>query len=141
MSEDQFELRENHARQSRESTSHGYSVEARCALDQPVAIGDSIYSNKWQRVEFSEGTFGVPIRGKFDDDLNVTGLMRYAGAQALRWWFIACCDRTREGIGIETRLVRHKINLSWSSEGVEAIEATDGMTVIRNEHVRGAEDE
>lgn len=94
-------------------TTVGWSVEARSTAHAPEAIGEQIFDERWQPVKFAYGMPGVPTGSPFDGPwLQQMGLLGYASAQALRWWFHAEAPRA---LCIETRLVKHAVTVAVSA--------------------------
>ncbi len=92
------------------ATTRGYMVFARHTSDHPVKLGDQIFDNRWRRVNFKEGEFGVPIACAYNmPDFAKHGLLGYSAAQALRWWFQASADVHFDGMCLETKLVEHEL--------------------------------
>ena len=79
-----------------------YTVQARIKTYGPKAIGDQLFGDKWQTINFERSPIGVP------GDAFTRGLdgnyLTYAQAEALRWWFAA---EARFTVGLQTRLVEH----------------------------------
>lgn len=90
------------------SSADGYSVEARCCYRTPSIIAGVAYDGNWRRVLFEQSTIGVPESWH---PVSMEGYHSYAAAQALRWWFIAHSEAERVigALGLQTRLVRHRI--------------------------------
>jgi hypothetical protein len=119
-------------------TSTGYSVEARSTRG-PAVVNDQIFGPNWTTVLFHERNDGqgVPSPGGYDSSGQLLnhGLLSYASAQAIRWWFHANAEdgqdkgirigNTKIGFntslsGVETRLVRHEIKYSYTITAVSA---------------------
>lgn len=94
----------------------GWTVEARYVCDGAIIVGGQTFDQKWRRVHFPEGRFGVPRGAIFQEPwLKLTGRYSYEAAQALRWWLYVEREK-RDGMGtlcLETRLVRHKISFEF----------------------------
>lgn len=78
-----------------------------------------ILDNRWQAVHPSKAAIGVPIGSHYHAaEFERTGTMSYAAAQALRWWLHAVAEVDGIGgrIGLETRIVKHKIGYTYSQE-------------------------
>ena len=87
-----------------------YSIEARYNNPQPKQVCGILLSDKWVKLNFPADLDGIPsLRHlKFSKDFGVFG---YSQAQALRWKFHAIVESKlgAESFGLETRLVKHKI--------------------------------
>ena len=107
-------------------TTIGYSVEARMNYSRPETILGTAYDNRWQRVQIVAGDSGVPM--KRSPALDHVDLYSFETAEALRWWFIAAAEASRIGgsLCIETRLVRHRVEYSYSAKPVAYVGARDG---------------
>lgn len=117
-------------------TEIGYSVQARSTSGSTLIRGQ-IFGPAWTTVEFStrDDNNGVPSPGGFDlsGQLSNHGLLSYASAQAIRWWFHAESEDSQHklsiakdirqigwgldtsSIGIETRLVKHEVKYSYTT--------------------------
>lgn len=127
-------------------TTYGFMVEARLTKgDKMVAekvrqsTGHDL-SIEWQRLAFAKvpGPLGVP--GAIHPAGLADGLVPYGTAQALRWWLIAGAGAM--AFGLETRLVRHKLEYSYKQTAEEAIDefGSDGnFESGRQPHPKGGE--
>jgi hypothetical protein len=98
-----------------------YSVEARYAFPSPKVIAGMTLDARWQKVQFTEAAMGVPIGRSYNDPwLRNTGLLGYQAAQALRWWFLAHAEAELSCLCVETRLIEHKIEYSYSETAQKA---------------------
>ncbi len=103
-------------------TIEGWSVEARFNYPEPEVIAGVLLDDRWRSLHFKSGqTVGIPDT-RPHSPLTLTGLYEYASAQALRWWFIAEATRNFNHLCVETRLVRHTVEYSYSATAVEAVE-------------------
>lgn len=100
-----------------------YSVEARLAYPTPRQVAGMLLDTRWQKVHFHNSTpFGVPIGRSYNDPwLKATGLMGYQAAQSLRWWFLAVAEAELSCGCVETRLIEHKIEYSYSETSLKAV--------------------
>lgn len=97
-----------------------FSVEARHNFHEPVTVGGQIFDNRWRMVIFENSTsdgFGVPVCDSFEKEISEYGFLKYASAQALRWWFHA---NAGFGTCLETRIVEHKITITHKIEAIAA---------------------
>jgi hypothetical protein len=117
---------------SSSSTLTLYSVEARFAYPTPTTVAGQTFDNRWARVQFQSAATGVPLRD-WDLAARATGLLGYPAAQALRWWFIAQAAAECKELCLETRLVKHRVSLSWSSEGTGVVGLVDGRGSFMSE--------
>jgi hypothetical protein len=85
-----------------------------------MKVGNQIFDNQWRTVQFSQGYPGVPTGGFMHSEAASLGFMSYQSAQAMRWWFLAELEIGMSGMCMETRLVRHAIKYSITSEAVSA---------------------
>lgn len=98
-----------------------YTVEARYNFPRPIQIGNQIFDNRWQRVQFQESEIGVPPCSPIYRHTREHGMLGYPAAQALRWWLHANAEASRGGgMCLETRLVSHTISHSYKIEAIEA---------------------
>jgi len=109
--------------------SRAYSVEARLNYHDPETIGGVIFDNRWRPVPW-QGVFDklkVHPSRKFRGDLVATGLLLREEAEALRWIFICIADGERAlgSICLETRIVEHQVEFSYSAMPVAYIDAFD----------------
>ena len=84
-----------------------------------------LVGNNWQSIHFVQGRPGVPD-GWSGFEGRHFGLLTYQAAQALRWWWLAELRTTFDDVGIETRLIKHKITYTRKAEAVSAQDETDG---------------
>lgn len=115
-------------------TTYGYTVEARWAHGTPKQIGDTILHKEWQSLHFNKSPIGIPPHGpRYGGGCQreSMGLLSYAAAEALRWWFIAEVE-AQEGhvISMDTRLVAHKITYKLDSEALNAMSIISGIQAI-----------
>lgn len=95
-----------------------YSVQAR-SPHRPIHVGDQVFDAEWREVKFNDDPpFGVGVSARLTPGRTLSYLYDYAQAQALRWWFVA--DTERLHFSLETRLVKHHVNWSYSCEAVSA---------------------
>jgi len=101
----------------------GYTVEARHNYIRPCKIGNQMFDNRWQQVEFEGGPHGVPTMTIGHRALHLGFLLPYNAAQALRWWFVAAAEAGEIGgaLCLETRLVKHKLKYSYEVEAIETV--------------------
>lgn len=98
-----------------------YSVEARVASYEPRVIGGNLMDTRWRRVSMDIAKAGVPVRGLTLFPVFPTlGLLPYQAAQALRWWFLAQAEAEFSCLCVETRLVEHKVEYSYSETSERA---------------------
>ncbi len=104
-------------------TDSGYKVQVRYAVGYPVSIGDMVLDEHWRELRIARSAVGVPTHRESDYHLPATGCMTLTAAQALRWWFLADIEARHPGkiFGVETRIVRCKIEYSWKGEAVEVV--------------------
>lgn len=114
---------------SQHGTETAWSVEARSFIKSPIACGDLLLGTEWSNVPFNRAPGGVPSGGLFFQGADM-GLLTYAAAQALRWWFLAELRSNYKDTGVETRLVRHEVKYSKECVAVAAGDLAD----FRSEH-------
>lgn len=112
--------------QSASGKNHGYSVEARLNTYKPDEVLGNILDNRWRRLNFPESHIGVPLHRKGELGLGELGLVSYAAAQALRWWFHAEAENSRKGICLETRIILHEVTFSYAETPKSVHEAIGG---------------
>lgn len=113
---------------SASGTTHGYKVQARAALHDPVLIGGRMFDARWRTVENysrNDGR-GIPMSSS-DREIRRAGLLTLTEAQALRWYFIAAAEAQDwvNALGLETRLVEYKVEYKWSATPVAYLGAAD----------------
>jgi hypothetical protein len=101
-------------------TDVAYSVEARLAYPTPRMVCGHLLDARWQRVEFEKSRTGIPVKDRLFPVHNTLGLFGYQAAQALRWWFLAQADVEFSCLCIETRLIEHKVQYSYSGTAERA---------------------
>lgn len=108
---------------SMNGTDIGYKVQVKCTAWSPVSIGDMVLDDHWRELRIVRSSVGVPMYREYDYHLPATGCMTLAAAQALRWWFLAEVEVHHPGktVGMETRLVRCKIEYSFKGEALEVV--------------------
>ncbi len=95
----------------------GWSVEVRYAYHDPVEIAGVLLDNRWRPLIPIPSPVGVPRGPRYWAAIHeMTNTFSYASAQALRWWFHAIAESNFDGICLESRLVRHRIKHSYSSQ-------------------------
>jgi hypothetical protein len=94
----------------------GYTVEARVDWLCPVQIGTQLFDNRWRGVKYDKGVIGVPSADPYQKYVIEHGMFSYAAAQALRWWLIASAEATKTEVGLETRLMKHRISYTQKVE-------------------------
>lgn len=126
MTEETFPQKGN----SGSGTTPCYSVQARYVADEPKQIGEVIYHKDWKTLRFESSKVGVP-QGICDPYCQAArmGLLSYAAAQALRWWFHASVD-PHGGLCFETRILKHIVEDSYSEMVVGAYEEVADMGAI-----------
>jgi hypothetical protein len=110
---------------SHNGTSEGYSIEVRYTGHRPQEVCGMILGKEWQplKVLQTQQPFGVPIARPWNERIfGMLGLYDYAAAQAMRWWFHANAEATPAAgaMGVESRLVAHKVQFSVSEEAIYA---------------------
>ena len=106
-----------------------YSIEARYAYPDPRDFFGNLLDQRWRTLHFDKAPppFGVPTGGRYNQPmLYYTGLYEYQAAQALRWWFLAAAHAEFSCGCIETRLIEHKIEYSFSSTAIKAVAPVGG---------------
>ncbi len=123
-----FPVEEGKTGQSGSGSLTGYSVQARFNSYRAEPVGEQIFDNRWQTVQFDRSGFGVPSSRFAAGVLAELNLMSYEQAEAMRWWFLASIEATRVGgcLCFETRLVEHKVEYSRKETPVEYLNAFDG---------------
>lgn len=105
------------------STEFGYRIEARTTMS-PKVFGKQILTKEWARVYTKESHPGCGVPNNSWGHLDKHELLTYAQAQSLRWWFIA---ETGSYSGIETRLVKFKLETTHVITREEEVDELDGM--------------
>lgn len=106
-------------------TQYGYQVQARYMYHEPKDFGGIILDQRWRTLYFEKSPIGVPTsRGAFDWYLPASNCMTKYAAEALRWWFLANCERGDWGgsLCVETRIVKFKIEYSHKAEATAVCE-------------------
>lgn len=102
-----------------------YVVEARCVNHLgPKSIHGVIYTDKWKLVHFDKSPIpscGVPN----DPELTRHGLLDWATANALRWWFVA--SMKHECYDMETRIMERVLVHTYSIKEVKAHDEINHM--------------
>lgn len=101
-------------------TETAYTVEARYNYPDPSMIGVQIFDNKWRTVNFDKSQIGIPQCSDYAKYTKEHGMYGYQAAQALRWWFVAAASMIHKDICLETRIVKHVIEHSYSITAVSA---------------------
>lgn len=112
---------------SHHGTEVAWSVEARSGIKCPIACGELLLGSEWVQVPFSRAPGGVPSGGLFFQGADL-GLLTFAAAQALRWWFLADLRASYKDIGVETRIVRYEVKFSKECTAVAAGEFADSRS-------------
>lgn len=111
-------------------TNFGYSVEARVNYAEPKNICGMIFDNRWRQVPWSEspGMNGVPRPAFRGPELTLPLLLSRAEAEALRWLTICAADASDicGSLCLETRIVQHRVEYSYSATPVAYLDAFDG---------------
>lgn len=118
-SEDQFPK----VGSSASGTQKAYSIEARYAYLTPKKFGELLLDTRWRRVNYTDvpDGCGVPKGTRFLFAAEQCGLLGYAAAQALRWWFHANADHYLGASAcLETRIVVHEVKYSYSESAIDA---------------------
>jgi hypothetical protein len=118
----------------RGGTYRAYAVEASIQDDEPRKLSDGrIYGARWQQISITKAAAGVPS-GPFHVEAESLGLVGYAQAQALRWWFIAANPFS---YGMRTRLVPHEITYSIKAYAKEPIEDLSANELVPDRAATG----
>ena len=92
---------------SGENRAVGYRPEIRTSYHSPSLVAGHIVDSEWRPIKFENRNdiFGVPS-GYFDKQLAEHGLLSYAQAETIRWWFMAQAESERAvgALCLETRL-------------------------------------
>ena len=122
----------NHPSHPCESTGSGsgdgYIVEIRMGREssREFYIGKRRVTTEWTRLDpdmVPKGE-GIPNgRSYVSAALQMSGLLDYATAEALRWWAVAVAQE--QYFDLETRLVRHELSWSWNSKPIEAVKTVE----------------
>lgn len=95
-----------------------WSVEARYNALRPKVFGDVLLDNRWTKFAFHKSEHGIPAGPRFKFARDELELLGYSAAQALRWGLHAHADVNYEGALLETRLIKHVVKYSYSSEAI-----------------------
>ena len=86
-------------------SAEGYLVECRAESGQVTVWGGRILTETWERLEHElTNKPGIPVHSKH---VVYVGLLTYAAAQALRYWFLA----TNPFLPILTRIVELRVHI------------------------------
>lgn len=98
----------------------GYTVEARYTGigHDHVVIAGTTYTDRWKRVYAEKSPIGVPGHSRFEPWLAQSGLMNYAAAQAIRWWFHAIAEVDFNNLCLETKIVKHEVEYSYKETAI-----------------------
>jgi hypothetical protein len=106
----------------------GYRPEVRTSYGSPTLVNGTIVDSAWRTIKFDlrNDTLGIPI-GYFDANMKEHGLLGYAQAEAIRWWFIAQADAEQMAgsLYLETRLQAYDLVLTHKITPKDAIGAID----------------
>lgn len=111
----------------------GYIVEIRVGREssRELYIGERRVTTEWTKFEpdmVPKGE-GIPNgRSYVSAALQMSGLLDYATAEALRWWAVAV-DQERY-FDLETRLVRHELSWSWKAKPIEAVKTVEAYDLM-----------
>lgn len=108
---------------SASGTHKAFSIEARYAFHTPKKFGDLLLDTRWRRVNYTDvpDGFGVPKGTRHLFAADQCGLLGYAAAQALRWWFHANADHYLGfSACLETRIVVHEVKYSFNESAIDA---------------------
>ena len=100
----------------------GYTVQARYSRDGAKEICGQTFTDSWSEVRFERGRTGVPISSPGDHAINVSGLLSYQSAEAMRWWFLANAAAQFNHMCLETRIIEHAVRLECTSTPVRVIQ-------------------
>jgi len=110
------------------SRSTGYRPEVRTSYFQPGLHCGQIVDSEWRPIQYEtrKDQIGVP-NGYFDQKLSEHGLLSFASAQAIRWWFVANAEAERAtgALCLETRLQKYELVIEHKVTAGEAIHALD----------------
>ena len=105
-------------------TVFGYKVEARMNYHDPAVICGNNLDNRWRPIRVYDGP-GVTHR--VNHHLAQVGLFEYETAEALRWQFISAARAEELGsLCLETRLVKCKVEYSYSATPIAYVAPMDG---------------
>lgn len=107
-------------------TEVGYTVEARYNGLHPIQVGHQLFDLRWQQVDFKKSELGVPAAPPYRRRVLENGMLGYPAAQALRWWLHAVAEEMPFSLGLESRIVAHKISYEYSIETVAAHDLVAG---------------
>lgn len=114
-----------------------YSVEARTS-GKPRVVNGMMLHEGWERIRFDKvepPLNGVPTR-LLCHDAESLGLVDYAAAQALRWWFHAAAGFA----GPETRIVKHQVTHSYEETIVGVYHEIGDIEAVRPDVKRTQQD-
>jgi hypothetical protein len=111
-----------------QSRSKGYRPEVRTSYHRPGLHCGQIVDSEWRPIEYAtrQDQSGVP-NGYFDKKLAEHGLLSFASAQAIRWWFVANAEAERAAgaLSLETRLQKYELVIDHKVTPGDAISALD----------------
>jgi hypothetical protein len=112
---------------------HAYTIEVRMGREtsRELRIGKQRVTTNWTQLDpdmVPEGQ-GVPNgRSYVSAALQMSSLLDYSTAEALRWWAVAVAQSHHANL--ETRLVRHELSWSWRSRPIEAVKTVEGRDLM-----------
>jgi hypothetical protein len=113
---------------SGETRMTGYRPEVRTSYHTPSLVAGQIVDSEWRPISYKtgEGILGIP-HGYFDKQLSEQGLLGYAAAEAIRWWFMAAAEAERPlgALYLETRLQSYSVVLTHKVTPKEVVGALD----------------
>jgi len=112
----------------------GYIVEMRVSIPGviPRVIAGVHLSDKWVKLNPDKVLPGRGIpngRPHTSYQLTMADLLSYPTAEALRWWAVA--EAHSQCFDLETRLVKHRLTWSWSSEPQVAMKEVTAQELIK----------
>lgn len=108
---------------SGESTTIGYTVEARFNLRDPEIVNGVILDQSWRQINFDKSCIDILKRDVDIENIYEYELLSYSVAQTLRWWFHTQAEKNCTGasIGLETRLVRHLVTCTHEVKAIGVV--------------------
>lgn len=110
-----------------------YSVQARYMFGEPQEVNGVFYHKEWKTIRFDVAKVGVPSGFTAHEEAARLGLLDYAAAQALRWWFHASLGATG-ACSFETRILKHLVTHSYEDTILNAYDLIRDRGAVRPDH-------
>jgi len=120
MSEEELEFPRKGSSHSGTDVAYTAEFSPKVNMNGPnVRFGKPYIEGEWYRVEtvVVPAEYGVPCK-KVIPGYELKGFFEKAGAEAMRWMFLARRDELVSGMFFETRIVRHEIKYNYEETAV-----------------------